>query len=130
MPAFNFKSQFAAPIAFGDKIQTIRSTQRCQRGDAMHLFTGLRTKRCIKLAVRPCILVEPVYLTEDGITFQHPANHPADDDEFARLDGFPDYAAMWTWFCEVYSWSHFSGFVHRWAREPVSVTTLKRDGVA
>jgi len=51
MPALNFQSRFADLVASGKKRQTIRPVRRhpIKAGDLLHLFTGMRTKRCKRL---------------------------------------------------------------------------------
>lgn len=120
MPSFSFEPQFAPLILTGEKRQTIRASRRCDPGATMHLFTGLRTKACIKIAIRPCIVVDRVEMGPNGIKFGDPSLHP-DEDTFARLDGFEDYAEMHRWFVSRYESAWVSGFVHRWADRPVEV---------
>jgi hypothetical protein len=113
MPSFNFKPEFAPMILAGNKVQTIRRSKRCAAGDMMHLFTGLRTKLCVRIKDVKCALVDYVHLAPDGITFGNKANHP-DCDGFARLDGFRDFDDMLAWFQRQYGDRRFIGYVHRW----------------
>ncbi len=121
MPSFNFKPEFVAPILAGTKVQTIRKTARCKTGDTMHLFTGLRTAACQKLAERLCVVVDYVHLSPDGLTVGDNRKHPRDISEFARLDGFTDFDDMLRWFRTQYGEYHFIGYVHRWAKETADV---------
>lgn len=114
MPSFNFKPTFIEPICAGTKLQTIRKTRRCGPGAVMHLYTGLRTKQCVKLAQHPCIVSDYVHLAPDGLTVGNIMKHPRDTDEFAQLDGFRTYDEMHAWFVQQYGSDHFYGFVHRW----------------
>src|SRR5260370_30917520 len=99
MTALNFSAQFAAAVESGTKRQAIR--QSCAgflKGDPIQLYTGQRTKACRKLGEAVCRDVTYVGLTARGVTLGDKSRFPADIDEFARLDGFASYAAMWGWF--------------------------------
>ena len=69
MVAYNFKPQFVPLIETGAKQQTIRSPRKrhTQPGEAMQLYTGMRTKACRKLVTPDplCISVEPLLLHDD-----------------------------------------------------------------
>lgn len=115
MAAINFQKQFVGPIERGEKRQTIRRTARAKVGQSLQLYTGMRTKACRKI-VSPdpiCTMCHYVHLAPDGITFGNAALFPSAD-EFARQDGFRDYAEMHAWFKGRYGEDHFIGFVIRW----------------
>jgi hypothetical protein len=117
MVALNFSPLFADLVAEQRKRQTIRVAARAKPGDRLQLYTGQRTKACRKL-VEPdpiCIDVTYIGLTERGITLGDAARFPRDIDEFAKLDGFGNYRAMWKWFSSRYETSSFTGYVIRWA---------------
>lgn len=114
MVAINFSEQFAADVEAGRKTQTIRRKARCKSGDALQLYTGQRTKGCRKLADAICKDVTYVGLTERGVTLGTVDRFPRDIDEFARLDGFRDYAEMWVWFSGRYKTASFTGQIIRW----------------
>jgi hypothetical protein len=114
MVAINFSPQFADAVAAGTKVQTIRQSARAKAGQALQLYTGQRTKDCRKLADATCIDCTYVGLTERGVTLGDVSRFPRDRDEFAKADGFEDYAAMWRWFSERYSTNSFTGYVIRW----------------
>jgi len=67
MTAFSFKPIFVPKILAGEKLSTIRSTKRCEVGDTMQLYTGLRTKKCRKLMDALCIGVAPIMIREPDI---------------------------------------------------------------
>lgn len=116
MVALNFSPQFAAPVASREKRQTIRQTFRGKAGCLVQLYTGQRTKACRKL-VEPdpvCIDVTYVGLTAKGVSLGDASRFHGDVDDFARQDGFENYAAMWKWFSERYKTNSFTGFVIRW----------------
>ncbi len=116
MVAFNFSEQFSGPVERREKKQTIRQTRRAKAGDSIQLFTGQRTPSCRKLTeddpvcisvdyveIRPAILV-----VGDTVKYKHTR------DDFAREDGFKDYADMHRWFSERYKKDVFIGYLHRW----------------
>lgn len=113
MPAFGFMPEFVPLILAGTKIQTVRRTRRCVPGMTMQMFTGMRTKACRRFAEMRCALVDQVRIEPHGLTFGDKSAHP-DDDGFARLDGFRDYADMLAWFQRHNREVAFIGHVHRW----------------
>ncbi|RVG72467.1 hypothetical protein CN223_27900 [Sinorhizobium meliloti] len=116
MVALNFSPIFAGPVERREKKQTIRQTRRAKVGDRIQLYIGQRTKTCRKLSeVDPvCICVDYVAIRPNSLTVGDVTKHPRDMDEFARLDGFADYAAMHKWFSDRYGTEHFVGYLHRW----------------
>ena len=114
MVAINFSPQFAEEVASGRKTQTIRRSARARAGQALQLYTGQRTKDCRKLTEAICIDCTYVGLTARGVTLGDESRFPAHIDDFARADGFEDYAAMWKWFSERYETNSFTGHIIRW----------------
>lgn len=116
MVAFNFSPQFAPLVEARTKLQTIRRGNRVKVGDRLQLYTGQRTKNCRKLVTPDpiCIVNTYVGLRERDVTIGDVRNAPRDFDDFARADGFPDYAAMWKWFSERYETLSFTGRLIRW----------------
>lgn len=114
MVAINFSAQFADRVERGEKRQTIRRGRRCEAGQSLQLYTGMRTKACRKLRDAVCSDVTYVGLTARGVTLGDVRRFPRDIDDFARADGFDDYAAMWKWFSERYGTNSFTGYVIRW----------------
>lgn len=113
--AINFSERFAGPVERGEKRQTIRRSKKCEAGAALQIYTGQRTKACRKLLDAVCKDVTYVGLTERGVTLGTTVDRfPRDIDEFARLDGFKDYADMWKWFSERYETNSFTGYIIRW----------------
>lgn len=123
MVAINFSPQFADAVAAGQKTQTIRRRARAMAGQALQLYTGQRTKDCRKLADAVCIDCTYVGLTEHGVTLGDKSRFPSYIDDFARQDGFEDYAAMWKWFSEKYGTAGFTGYIIRWR-----ITSSQRQG--
>ena len=120
MVAFSFQPSFVEAILANTKVQTLRAKARCKAGDPMHLYTGMRTKACRLIAVRPAVVVDYCHIAPDGVTLGDVRKHPRDRDEFAQLDGFPDFTAMLPWFEVQYGSPRFIGTVHRWAPPPAS----------
>lgn len=114
MVAINFSPQFAAAVAAGSKTQTIRQSARAKAGQDLQLYTGQRTPDCRKLADAICVDCTYVGLTARGVTLGDTSRFPGDMDDFARADGFEDYAAMWKWFSARYKTNSFTGHVIRW----------------
>ena len=105
MVAYNFQARFADAVASGAKRQTIRAPRKSGHaivGQAVQLYTGLRTKGTRKLRDPDPLCVTSTYcaIREDGVTL---GNHPKVDlDEFARRDGFENFEAMKAWFRETH----------------------------
>jgi hypothetical protein len=114
MVAFNFSPQFVEDVESGRKTQTIRQTSRAKAGDTIQLYTGQRTKGCRKLGDAVCIDSMYIGMTACGITLGDADRYPGTNDDFARADGFRDYAAMWGWFSERYETHSFTGYITRW----------------
>ena len=64
MPALSFQPRFVRPILDGAKDQTIRPPRKVpiRPGQTLHLFTGMRTKRCRRIATVPCARVGAVLI--------------------------------------------------------------------
>ena len=114
MVAINFSERFAGAVERGEKRQTIRRGKKCEPGAAMQLYTGQRTKACRKLMDAVCLDVTYVGLTARSVSLGDKSKFPRDIDDFARADGFTDYADMWKWFSDRYETNSFTGYVIRW----------------
>jgi hypothetical protein len=119
MVAYNFKQQFVLLIETGAKQQTIRSPRKrhTQPGEAMQLYTGMRTKACRKLVTPDplCISVEPLlmhdtlgiklddhWLTKEALT------------QLALADGFAAWDECLRFFSAVHGLP-FEGVLIKWA---------------
>lgn len=98
MVAYNFKKQFAPAVKSGCKLQTIRAMRKrhAMPGEAIQLYTGMRTKSCQKL-ISPdptCKAIRPIKITVDSvwvdgvILLRHEVERLAIADGF---DGIPDF---------------------------------------
>jgi len=116
MVAINF-TVFIDKILSRRKKQTIRKTNRFEPGDRLQIYTGMRTKECRKLGEATCTDVTPITLDgnhiilgpDDDYTILSPPNR----EEFARADGFEDFAAMRRFFENTYGYP-FRGYLIKW----------------
>lgn len=126
MVALNFQAQFAPDVEAGRKTQTIRQKARVAAGQPIQLYTGQRTKACRKLGVAICRDVTYVGLTARGVSLGDKSRFPSNIDDFARADGFKDYAEMWHWFARRYDTNSFTGYIIRWTPlSPIMEAELK-----
>lgn len=100
MVAYSFAPQFVAPIAARTKLQTVRAhrTRHARVGEAIQLYTGMRTKQCCKIVdVDPvCIDVRSILIDVDPadrrlisrIHIECVSLSPWDIEDFAKSDGF------------------------------------------
>jgi hypothetical protein len=104
MVAYNFSPEFEDDIAARRKRQTLRSAPRARVGDRIQLYTGQRTKSCRKIVAEDptCIRVATVHLYEDRLHFDGHRQSQESSDDYARFDGFKDYADMHAWFMKKY----------------------------
>lgn len=137
MVAYSFRPQFAEPIVALQKRQTVRGhrARHARPGEAMQLYTGMRTKQCRKLlAIDPvCLDVREVVI---GLNSRHPllidaisidgiAQDDAQIEAFAVADGFGGALAegfarrrMGEFWVRHHDWSRFHGVVLRWEPSP------------
>jgi hypothetical protein len=91
MPALNFMKSMAPLVESGEKRQTIRRPGRFKVGDRIQLFTGLRTKACLKLGESTCTEVLPIVIDGDAfpvITIGLKQLNIGECEEFFHADGF------------------------------------------
>lgn len=122
MPAYNFQKQFAPLILAGVKTQTIRPRRKrpTRVGDALYLYTGMRTKHCQKLIERPCMSVEPIRISDDVSDLyygsiwvsQRGLSYPEMVD-LSRKDGFPSLVSFFEFFTKTYG-NLFEGELIKW----------------
>lgn len=105
MAAYNFKPQFVAPIRSGRKHHTIRGDRKrhARPGEPMQLYTGQRTKMCIKIIPDPiCTKVQQIAIVPETVTGQGRVAVFVDDEELdasereslALHDGFDNFVQM------------------------------------
>lgn len=120
MPAYNFQAQFASLVESGAKRQTIRATgkrRHARLGEAVQLYTGMRTRFCRKL-IEPdpiCLQVQAIELLEfNGIALMLINGELAQDAEaLAVADGFCTFLDFINFFRRVHSLP-FHGVLIRW----------------
>lgn len=162
MPALNFQKQFSRPVWLGlkkqeregmkppflpktwkgikPKRQTIRALRKdgklFKRGDKLFLYTGMRTKQCLKLGETKCeeaqfvkisdgmisisfdVLVNPKHLKVGGKVKLKAIGHvhwltEEERDYVARMDGFSEAAEMFAWFKKTHGLP-FKGQLIKW----------------
>lgn len=126
MVAFSFKSRFVLPIELGTKQQTIRNVRKrnARAGDKLQLMTGPRMKPR-RIGEAECQLAGPIRIDFERRTIhleavdRHGQMQPrfilaAGLDDFARLDGFPDFGNMELFWIETHSARQFTGWWTFW----------------
>ena len=125
MTAYNFKAEFAPAVSAGEKRQTIRALRKGGRhalpGEALQLFTGMRTRECRKLLDPDptCIAVDPIdmIVVDDDVQVlvkDEPLS-PLELDRLARADGFDDVRKFLLFFKE--RGLPFTGVLIKWRLE-------------
>ncbi|WP_027367387.1 hypothetical protein [Desulfocurvibacter africanus] len=121
MVAYSFKSRFSEAVESGRKRQTIRALgkrRHARQGEAVQLYTGMRTRYCRKLVTPDpvCVSSLPIYMDQDmdGRLVVVLAGSRVDDLEgLAKADGFHDAVE----FREFFERNHelpFEGRLIRW----------------
>ena len=120
MPALNFQKRFAPKVESGEKRQTIRATRKDGKphavpGQRLYLYVGQRTAYCRKLGEGICTRTAQVFITESHAI--HVGGQllrtMAEEDAFARADGFADATAMLAWFEKTHGLP-FEGSLIEW----------------
>lgn len=122
MPALNFQSRFAEMVEKGTKRQTIRALRKDGRdpkpGDALQLYTGMRTKKCRRLRTNYCTSVTPIHMTGGmmamtSVQVDGKWLTQCELDWLAEADGFRDWEEMRHWFFKVHG-APFTGLLIKW----------------
>jgi hypothetical protein len=119
MVAYNFKKQFVTLIETGAKRQTIRSPRKrhTKPGEALQLYTGMRTKTCRKLITPDpiCISVVPLLMYDElGIKLNDRWLTKDELTQIAMADGFGSWDECFRFFKEVHGFP-FQGVLIQWA---------------
>lgn len=121
MVAYNFQARFAEAVARGTKSQTIRAPRKdgrhAKQGDALQLYTGMRTRQCRKLRDAVCHDACPILIEAHRVLTFEPQEIHEDLDRFARYDGFVDWQEMREWFTDTHGLP-FQGVLIRWLVPP------------
>jgi hypothetical protein len=129
--AYSFKERFIAPIEQGAKLQTIRAfgkRRHAQPGETLQLYYAMRTKQCRLIRTTKCEAVSGVTirLTDSPQVVETAGsawggartviNGASALDDFARSDGFTDWADMRAfWAKEHPGVDVFEGVLIRWS---------------
>ena len=120
MVAYSFKRQFIEPIQTGRKRQTMRNerARHARAGEAIQLYTAMRTKQCRLIGRATCENVMPVRLdfVRSRVELPHGVfDRQVELDTFARSDGFDDWRALAAfWKNENGATTQWSGVVITW----------------
>ncbi len=134
MVAFNFMADFEPVLSSGYKTRTIRAWgkqgKKCNVGDRLQLYTGMRSKQCRKVADAICIGTAQIVIHQDGYELGGLLEHTRiqgkvatrgdDGRDFFQLDGFDNEAEFREFFKEQCGASkaqaewEFKGFIYCW----------------
>ena len=118
MVAFNFKAQFADDVEHGIKRQTIRTNRRCRAGDALQLYTGMRTRKCRKLRDAVCTMVQEVSIAVHGqfvaVRLDGELLPSVLARQLAQADGFDGVSSFAEFFEHEYGGLPFQGWLIKW----------------
>jgi len=117
MVAYNFKKRFAPLIISGAKPHTIRGHRKrhARPGEAMQLYTGMRTKHCIKLLDPDpiCVSVKPIVISESSIQLDGLLLLGNQVDRLAEADGFETIDEFFKFFRDTHGLP-FEGVLIEW----------------
>lgn len=122
MVAYSFKPRFVLPILQGIKTQTIRAVglrRHASEGDALQLYTGMRTRHCKLITRAWCVARTDVRLDWTGevpsVTAYGGQIRALDD--FARQDGFTSIEDMRDFWAKEHPDDEvFEGVLIKWRR--------------
>lgn len=119
MVAYSFQPQFVDPIRSGRKQQTIRAIGRRRHvrpGDALQLYTGMRTRSCRLIGRATCADVEAVRIWFEPDRVILFTRGDVDLEPFAQADGFRSWAELRAFWAKHHpDVDRFSGFLIRWS---------------
>lgn len=117
MTAYNFKAQFADDVESGRKRQTIRVERKDGRvpreGEALQIYTGMRSKSCRKLRDAVCEFTQEVVMTNTGMKLDGVALDPAYILRIAMMDGFKTTEEFRDFFKNTHGFP-FRGILIKW----------------
>ena len=120
MPAYNFQARFAELVRSGTKPHTIRTPRKrpTVEGDTLHLFTGMRTRKCARIGTVTCTSVTSIQIGKNVMDEDHVLHDGRflDRNEIEALalrDGFESAEAFFTYFRETYG-PQFRGELIAW----------------
>lgn len=136
MVAYNFQPRFELSIVTLAKLGTIRAAGRrrhAQPGDALQLYTGMRTRGCRLIARACCERSDIIRMSfeNDFVQIERETFRPGkvfvdeivieDLDGFARGDGFAGWSEMKAFWLETHGPNDFGGRWIQWSAESVRV---------
>ena len=106
MPAYNFQARFAPLVMSGQKQSTIRGRE-AKVGTVAYLFTGMRTKKCVRLGAGRIVRCRPITLGyhQNGVARAKLGYGNVSQTilaEIAALDGFENARELVDWFATTY----------------------------
>ncbi len=133
MVAYSFQPGFVAPIEAGTKLHTLRNPRKrhARPGEALQLYTGMRTRSCRLVARKTCSQVlgvwldfrsssQPVQLFETAELVPGeprrigPCHDVADVDAFAVADGFSRFEVLARWWRKTHEVRYWEGVLIGW----------------
>lgn len=124
MAAYNFQKQFVPAIEAGLKTNTIRKIgkrRHAQSGEAIQLYTGMRTKFCRKIVAPDpvCLSVKPIqinvgYDAIESVIVDCKPLQQSRIERFAIGDGFDSFEQMHQFWIEFHGVGKFSGLFISW----------------
>ena len=117
MPAYNFQKQFMPMILSGRKPHTIRRRRKhpTNVGDLLSLYTGMRTKSCVKIADVICVKVTPInFYPEHQILLDGQYMTTDEIEKLAQADGFDSVNMFFKFFEEHYTIPTFGFEIIEW----------------
>lgn len=107
MVAYSFQSRFRPKIEARLKRHTLRNDRKrhARVGEALQLYTGMRTRQCKKIGDATCTAVLRIrldfeYRRVEFLESGHAITTPDDTDAFAVGDGFDDWKDMRAFWAE------------------------------
>jgi hypothetical protein len=122
MVAYSFDKRFAPVIIAGAKQQTIRARRKrhARPGEALQLYTGMRTRQCVKIIVDPvCESASSISIwfsdvPEENSLIIDGVDYDGDLNDFARADGFANWPEMRAFWERHHDTVYFEGVLIRW----------------
>ena len=122
MVAYSFQKQFAPRILDGTKRQTVRARgkrRHAQPGEALQLYTGMRTRHCRLIARATCWRVQPIAIRFLDGAFDRSMiiidGAPVLREAFAKADGFDSWAELRAFWAKHHAGvDEFEGYCISW----------------
>lgn len=117
MVAYSFKAQFVPLVEQGLKTKTIRGHRKrhAKPGEAIQLYTGMRTSACRKLRNPDpiCKAITPIQIDLKGITLDRRLLTKDEAQTLAKADGFTSLEEMLLFFQGLHGLP-FTGYLIEW----------------